>query len=489
MSSQYQPTVVDQLTDQMREAVWAIAVAEQCPDAIALQAVLTTVAIAGNQLNRRVTFNGTRVQPISLFILTIGASGLGKSAALNRCMKPIRQRDDRALQSFSAVEQKFDQEDQKWSAELRRLKARRRRAESKPVALAEAIRENAPGEPDEIDQEIRAHEQRKPTKPVLKRTLVSGITSGALFDEMARQNGAIALVCDEGHALDRAGFLKVPGHFAGLWSSETLTDDRRDMKPVVIFNPRLNVSVSLQKAEFDRRLISNSSVRNSGLLARFLIFWAIPNFGLRDFTRSTESADRALERFADRIQQCLDRVSTDEFAGPEPVIMSFAEDARLLLHDFQKLLESSQIPGCPLHGFHDVASKSFDQVLRVAACIELFESGADIIGVRAVQAALALVNLSLQAFSDLVGLQEDADLTTVRAPRLLQWLKSRLYFPPEDSESLLQMECPHGVCPANWWNPAMLVLERSRQILVRTRNGRKHVSINPYPPPFTSCHY
>ena len=460
-------TILEWMPHRMGKLTKALAMTCQCPDATALYATVTAMAIAANSRSRRVSFDGGRPGSINQYILHIGESGSGKSAALTRALKAVRERDDKALRHQEAAMLKYTQDHAEWLRELRRLKAVLRRST---------------GDTDAPDRALQEHEEGKPTKPTLQRILVNDINFNALVDELSRQTTATALVCDEGHALDVAGFFSEPGRFAGLWAGDTVTVDRRTTGTVAALNPRLVVSVAMQPAEFERRLCSgNRSFRNSGLTARFLIFRSVPNFGARDFNRDTTAEEHDLDEIAEWMGKCCNQSASDARAGLPPVVMTFNAEATLLLREYQQRIERNQVPGWPLHGFSDAAGKAFEQIVRTAAAIEHFESGNDIIGIQAVEAAVALVSMSLQAFAELVGLQEDADLSTVRAPRLLEWLQSRLRFPSEQDERLLRAECPRGVCPSNWWNTVLLALESSSWIVVRKRKGHRHISINTYP--------
>jgi hypothetical protein len=86
------PYPIDALGDVLGNAARAIAVKVQCADAMAAQSVLSVASLASQALaDVRLPYGQTR--PLSLFCLTIAASGDRKSSADAEAMAPVRMRE------------------------------------------------------------------------------------------------------------------------------------------------------------------------------------------------------------------------------------------------------------------------------------------------------------------------------------------------------------------------------------------------------------
>src|SRR5271170_8319176 len=89
----------DALGDVLGPAARAIAAKIQCPEAMAAQSVLSVASLACQALaDVRLPYGQTR--PLSLFALTIAASGDRKSSADREAMIPVRMREQKLAEDF-----------------------------------------------------------------------------------------------------------------------------------------------------------------------------------------------------------------------------------------------------------------------------------------------------------------------------------------------------------------------------------------------------
>ena len=167
---------------------------------------------------------------------------------------------------------------------------------------------------------------------------------------------------------------------------------------------------------------SGGLARGTGFLARFLLAWPESTQGYRPFTEAPANWPH-LARFHKQIAEILKGpVKMDEAGALEPVLMTLAPDTKTAWVEFHDAIESELACGGDLFDVRDVASKTADNAVRLAALFQMFEDGnADSVGLDAFTGASRIAAWHLSEarrfFGELALPAELAD-----AARLDSWL-------------------------------------------------------------------
>lgn len=330
---------------------------------------------------------------------------------------------------------------------------------------AEAAMNGASPEPAYCPQAALAEHMKKlPVRPRCTRVLFTNATHAALVDH-ASQGGLTALILDDAYGVRHAGV--VDGRLGAWYGGLPVSEDTRTHGSISVSEPRLVVSIAIQQPELRRYLRANDGAfRSSGMTGRFLVFRAEADYGWRNLTPATSLDHAVVETFHRWFAQRLELYSESTGAG-DMVDMYLSPQAAWCLSAWRSECEQASMIGGPFSDVPDAARKSCDHVIRLAACIEDFETGQPIIGMPALQASIEIVRLCLRNFDAVMGCDGSATILYHRAPRLLKWLVSKV--PPGHAfaEKLLRAGCHHETCPKEMWEPVLLALEGQGLVLRR----------------------
>lgn len=139
---------------------------------------------------------------------------------------------------------------------------------------------------------------------------------------------------------------------------------------------RLTVALQVQEPtlkEFFEK--SGALARGTGFLARFLIAWPESTQGQRPFTEAPANWPH-LAAFNRRITEILNQpVPIDDDGALTPAMLSLTPDAKAAWVAFHNAIEGELRAGGELYDVRDVASKTADNAVRLAALFQQFEHG------------------------------------------------------------------------------------------------------------------
>ncbi|MBL0168491.1 MAG: DUF3987 domain-containing protein [Propionivibrio sp.] len=207
-----------------------------------------------------------------------------------------------------------------------------------------------------------------------------------------------------------------------LWDGNRLTVDRKSSESFTVRGARLTVALQVQEPtlrEFFKQ--SGALARGTGFLARFLVAWPESTQGFRPFTEAPANWPN-LAAFNRRIAAILDQpVPIDEDGALTPPMLPLTTEAKTAWIEFHDAIEIELASGGELYDVRDVASKSADNAVRLAALFHVFDGGGGAIGAEAFESGgrIAAWHLteSRQFFGELALPVEMAD-----AARLDSWL-------------------------------------------------------------------
>ena len=235
----------------------AIAAKVQCASAIAAQSVLAVASLAAQGLaDVRLPFGQTR--PLSLFCLTIAASGDRKTSADLEAMVPVKMRERQLRDAYEPLARSHAVALAAWRAEKSRVER-----DGKLKGL-EARRQQI---------EALGLEPEAPSKPIL--TLAESTAEG-LAKHMPTLPGALGIFSAEGgQFLNGHGFsadtkMRTAASFSSLWDGRGLRRLRAGDGLIDLHGRRLAAHLMIQP-DGAAAALTDPVLRDQGFLSRLLI--------------------------------------------------------------------------------------------------------------------------------------------------------------------------------------------------------------------------
>lgn len=364
------------------------------PQALAAQSVLAASALA-TQGHAGLQLDG-RNYPLSLYLITVAASGDRKTAADRCALLPARQ---------------WEREQwQRYREQLARYRAVQKQAQ----------RSN----PDDPDSPNRFLLEEEPSAP---RLITTDPTIEALIKGLCHDLPSMGLFCDEGgqflgsSTMSRDNRLKAVTTLSSLWDGSPI-DRARSMagESLRAYDRRLSLHLMLQPY-LAMQLLSDPLLQGQGILGRCLMTWPTSLAGQRSYQAVDLSKDPALKRYQHRLSALFHQpwsLSADGALLLSPLTLSPLARRRWIdLHD---AIESQLGEFGELASVRPSGSKAADNLLRVAGILAVVEESC-VVEVDHIQRASTLIGYYL---TEIQRLTEQEPLCRVKeeADRLLRWL-------------------------------------------------------------------
>jgi len=303
----WQAYPVNALPDPLRQFVKAAAESSGCdPSFVALP--LLTACGAAIGLTRRIEVKRDWLAPPILWSAIVGESGSLKTPAMESGLKCLRARQNLWLKEYETQREQYE----------KRLLVYEK-------TLAEWKRAKDASEPPE-----------EPKPPKARRILVSDTTVEAIAPILQANPRGVLLARDElaGWIASFDRYANTQGGDASFWLScynaTPHTVDRRTRETVYVPYPAVWITGGIQPGTLKRSF--TLALRESGLLARFLLAWPP-----RQTKRWTESS--IPEEAKDAVQRVLDRLLGLEFdhgpdGEPRPRIVRLTAKAKTVYEEF-----------------------------------------------------------------------------------------------------------------------------------------------------------
>jgi putative DNA primase/helicase len=308
--------------------------------------------------------------PSGLFLLSVADSGERKSTCDGFFTKPIRDYEEAQAEAAKPALKDHKAAIEAWEAKRGGVKEKIRQLakDNKPTAGMESA--------------LRDLEHDKPEPPRIPRLLYTDATPEALAYGLAKHWPSGGVVSAEAgivfgsHGMGKDSVMRNLGLLNQLWDGTSLTIDRRSTESFTVRGARLTVALQIQEPalrEFFER--SGTLARGTGFLARFLVAWPESTQGYRPFTEAPANWPH-LAAYHRRIAAILDQPApVDEDGALTPAMLSLAPDAKAAWVEYHDAIESELASGGELYDVRDVASKSADNAVRLAALFQVFEHG------------------------------------------------------------------------------------------------------------------
>ena len=408
------PYQTDALGDVLGPAARAIAAKVQCAELMAAQSVLAVASLAAQALaDVRLPYGQTR--PLSLFCLTIAASGDRKSSADLEAMVPVKMREKQLREEYEPLAKLHTIEHAAWRAEKARIEH-----DSKVKGLDARQRE----------LEALGVEPNSPIKPVLT---LNESTAEGLAKHMPTLPGALGIFSAEGgqflsgHGFSADAKSRTAASFAQLWDGQGLRRLRAGDGLIDLHGRRLSSHLMIQP-EAASGVLSDPVLRDQGFLSRLLIAAPESLAGGRFWKEPGTEIGLALRRYIAHLLSIFETPTlASNTAGNEltPKALEMSPEARELWIEFHDAVEKSMRPDGPLAALRDVAGKAAEQAGRIAGVLQIVaDPGVSAIGTDAMTRACELATWYL---NEAARLAREAHVPPkVRdAQTLLAWLHAR----------------------------------------------------------------
>ncbi|WP_339419645.1 MULTISPECIES: YfjI family protein [unclassified Pseudomonas] len=394
-SSVAQPYPVPALGGILGPAVERMAEVIGVPQALAAQSVLATSALA-TQGHAGLQLDG-RNYPLSLYLITVAASGDRKTATDRFALLPARQ---------------WEREQwQRYREQLARYRAAQRQAQR--------INPADPAPTNSVPLEAG---------PSAPRLITTDPTIEALIKGLCYDLPSMGLFCDEGgqflgsSTMSRDNRLKAVTTLSSLWDGSPI-DRARSMagESLRAYDRRLSLHLMLQPY-LAMQLLSDPLLQGQGILGRCLMTWPSSLAGQRSYQAVDLSKDAALKRYHHRLSALFYQPWSLSADGALQLSkLSLSPLARRRWIDLHDAIEAQLGEFGELASVRPSGSKAADNLLRVAGILAVVEESG-VVEVDHIQRASALVGYYLTEIQRLTE-QEPVCRVKEEADRLLRWLQ------------------------------------------------------------------
>ncbi|WP_432782464.1 YfjI family protein [Pseudomonas veronii] len=390
-----QPYPVQALGGILGPAVERMAEVIGVPQALAAQSVLAASALA-TQGHAGLQLDG-RNYPLSLYLITVAASGDRKTAADRCALLPARQ---------------WEREQwQRYREQLARYRAAQRQAHR-----------IKPGDPEP------ANGMSLEAEPSAPRLITTDPTIEALIKGLCHDLPSMGLFCDEGgqflgsSTMSRDNRLKAVTTLSSLWDGSPI-DRARSMagESLRAYDRRLSLHLMLQPY-LAVQLLSDPLLQGQGILGRCLMTWPTSLAGQRSYQSVDLSKDPALKRYHHRLSALFHLPWSLSADGALLLSMlTLSALARRRWIDLHDAIESQLGEFGELANVRPSGSKAADNLLRVAGILAVVEESS-VVEVDHIQRASTLMGYYLTEIQRLTE-QEPVCRIKEEADRLLRWLQ------------------------------------------------------------------
>ena len=390
-----QPYPVQALGGILGPAVERMADVIGVPQALAAQSVLAASALA-TQGHAGLQLDG-RHYPLSLYLITVAASGDRKTAADRSALLPARQWEREQWQHYRE--------------QLSRYRAAQRQAQR--------INPADPAPTNSVPLEA---------EPSAPRLITTDPTIEALIKGLCHDLPSMGLFCDEGgqflgsSTMSRDNRLKAVTTLSSLWDG-SLIDRARSMagESLRAYDRRLSLHLMLQPY-LAMQLLSDPLLQGQGILGRCLMTWPTSLAGQRSYQAVDLSKDAALKRYHHRLSALFYQPWSLSADGALQLSkLSLSPLARRRWIDLHDAIEAQLGEFGELASVRPSGSKAADNLLRIAGVLAVVEESS-VVEVDHIQRASALVGYYLTEIQRLTE-QEPVCRVKEEADRLLRWLQ------------------------------------------------------------------
>lgn len=351
----------------LRPVVEAIQEHTRAPVAICAQSVLGALALVG-QAHANVLLPTGQAKPLSLFLLTVAASGERKSAVDGYALQPIYQRENELRASYVVEKASFDEAQELFETRRSQAKAELKGASKKGKFDAAAVEADfrALGAPPQ-GALLSILVCPEPTFEGYVKLTAVGHPALGLFS--AEGGGFIG-----GFGMSSEQRLKTAAGISSVWDGDPIKRVRAGDDAMILAGRRLSVHLMAQP-EVAAQMLGDELLADQGLLSRFLVSAPRSAAGSRFFAPPSASAREQVQKYTERLGVMvrsplpLAEGTQNELTPRQLVLGPEAREIWIRFHDF---IESGLGEGGEFSPISGLANKAAEHAARIAGLIRLW---------------------------------------------------------------------------------------------------------------------
>jgi putative DNA primase/helicase len=272
---------------------------------------------------------------------------------------------------------------------MNRYQADLRAWAAKVKGLEDAIKKTASGASrikrsvEELQNDLRVHEAKKPLKPRVPRLIRGDETSEHLAWSLAMEWPSAAIISSEagvvfgGHAMGPETVMRTLALQNTLWDGGDHQVGRRTSESFIVRGCRLTISLQVQDEPLRLFCEKNGPLaRGMGYFARFLFSQPQSIQGQRLITEEPPQALPAKAAFDGKLATLLNMpLAMDECGALTPACMKLTPEGKKAWRELYNGIERELRTDGELCDIRDVASKAADNIARLAAIFHVFQHG------------------------------------------------------------------------------------------------------------------
>ena len=403
-------------------------------------ALATTAAACQNSIDVQLPLGA--IVPVSLINITIADSGEGKSPIDELLSKPIRKLEAEEAKKLKLIKQKFKPSKAAWKLKQKAIEKEIAAAAKKELLTDDAQRlELLKDELQKLTYQLYLHELKKPKMPKMYKLIQADITPAKIVRNLNENVPSMFISSDEGGSLFQGHAVKDLGFFNKCWDGSPINVQRVTSEDIEINDARVSISIAVQGKLLNEYLNGRGkNARDIGFLARGFICFPMSTKGTR-FVGNAQQAWPHLEALQARLREILDNDRLEMDAGRESRhLLVFSLKAKERWISFRNKVEADLVPGGYLSDVSDAASKSANNLARVAALFHFLEGKTGEISEETIVQAIAVCSWYLEEFrrlfsnnmqmpvvqSDALALEQSIATYFYNRPGLVKMKKSAL---------------------------------------------------------------
>jgi len=409
-----EPYPMSALGEVLQPAAQVLNEVIRSPEAIAAQSVLAAATLA-TQPHANLLIDGRRI-PLSEYFISVGESGVRKSATDQAALAPVTKRQRELLKAYSEQRLDADIEFALWKKE--REGGLRQKDKGRRKQDLEAL---GPPPPAPVFPMLTTEE---PTYEGLVKLLDGGWPSVGLFsDEGGRFLG--------GYAMSEEQRMKTMAGLNSMWDGRPITRTRGGDGNTILYGRRVSLNLLLQPLVAGT-LLNDLMAHDQGLLSRCLVSAPISTLGQQKYVETDHTADPRYQRYVARLSSILERelpweldVHGRRTGGVIPRDIEITTDAKGIWISFHDWIQGHLSEHGILRPISGISAKAAEHALRMAGVLALIDDiETELVSRRHIDAGIELARFYLtEALRLFDSSQIDPDL--LLAEKLLGWLGRR----------------------------------------------------------------
>jgi hypothetical protein len=409
-----EPFPVEALGSILGPAAAAIARKVQVSPALAAQSVLA-VAVLACQAHADVRLPFGQTRPLSLFFVTVAASGDRKSTADHEALWPIRRFERTLREAHENEHRAWKVAHAGWAAEKKKIEADRK---TDLTARRQALAGLGP------EPESPIHPFLTAGSPTIEGLLKVWANAPAALGVFSAEGGQFV----GGHGMTEEAKLRTAGAFSELWDGTAAQRIRAGEDLLVLYGRRLSVHLMVQPGAA-AQFLSDPVLRDQGLLSRVLAAQPESIAGTRFYRDPTAEDEAAVRAYGARILAILEApwpLAEGRRNELEPRVLDIAPEAARAWIAFHDHVEGQLLSGGELRSIQDFACKAAEQAARIAGILTVVDDiRAGSIGATAMRRAISLVDWFVGETLRLHHGARASDPALKVAEELLTWMQAR----------------------------------------------------------------